>query len=75
MGLYSRSTDEDLQQQRARLFSALHDRLTQPTGAAVNGRSVQYQQRTDDIRRELAAIDAELDRRAGVRTGGPIYMV
>jgi len=75
MGIYSRSTDEDLQQQRAQLHAALIARLTQPTSAAHNGRSIAYQQRTDDIKREISAIDAELDRRAGVRTGGPIYMV
>ncbi|WP_295545392.1 hypothetical protein [uncultured Pseudacidovorax sp.] len=75
MGLYRHSTDQELQQVRAKLFASLHDRLTGPTSATVNGRGVQYQQRTDELRRELADIDAELNRRAGVPPRGPIYIV
>lgn len=75
MGLYRHSTDQELQQLRAKLFASLHERLTGPTSATVNGRGVQYQQRTDELRRELADIDAELNRRAGMPLRGPIYIV
>ena len=75
MGIYRNSSTEELHQLRARLFASLHERLTGPTSATVNGRGVQYQQRTDELRRELADIDAELNRRAGVPLRGPIYIV
>lgn len=75
MGLYRNSSDEELKQLRAKLFASLHERLTGPTSATVNGRGVQYQQRTDELRTELAAIDAEITRRAGGMRRGPIYIV
>jgi len=75
MGLYRYSTDQELQQLRARLFAALHERLTGPISATVNGRGIQYQQRTDELRRELADVDAELNRRSCVPLRGPIYIV
>jgi hypothetical protein len=65
MGLYSRDTTEQLTAKRQDLADSLHKRLTQPTQVEHNGSRAQYQQRTDDIRRELCAIDAELDRREG----------
>ncbi|KTT23248.1 hypothetical protein [Pseudacidovorax intermedius] len=75
MGLYRNSSDEELKQLRAKLFASLHERLTGPTSATVNGRGVQYQQRTDELRTELAAIDAEITRRTGGMRRGPIYIV
>lgn len=75
MGLYRHSTDQELRQLRLKLFASLHERLTGPTSATVNGRGVQYQQRTDELRTELAAIDAEITRRAGGMRRGPIYIV
>lgn len=75
MGLYRNSSEEELTQLRAKLFASLHERLNGPTSATVNGRGVQYQQRTDELRRELADIDAEIARRAGGARRGPIYVV
>ena len=75
MGLYRNSTEHELRDLRATLFASLHERLTGPTSATVNGRSVQFQQRTEELRCELADIDAELSRRAGVPLRGPIYIV
>lgn len=75
MGLYRTLSEQELNLLRRKLFVSLHERLTGPTSATVNGRGVQYQQRTDELRRELADIDAELNRRAGVPLRGPIYIV
>lgn len=74
MGIYSDLTIEELQATRKRLRDSLHDRLTKATSASFEGRSAQYQQRTDDIRREIEAVGLELDRRAGRVTRGPIYL-
>jgi len=65
MGLYSRDTTEQLTTQRADLRDSLHKRLTQPTEIDHGGTRAQYAQRTTDIKREIAAIDNELDRREG----------
>ncbi|WP_431113063.1 hypothetical protein [Variovorax paradoxus] len=54
---------------------SLQDRLTAPTLAAHNGRSVQYQQNVAEIRKEIAAVSEELDRRSGAGSRGPIYIV
>lgn len=76
MGLYSHYAEQQLTELRDRLMGSLHARLTGPTAAGYNGRTVQYQQRTDDIRKELSLVNLELDRRAGrVAAGGPIYLV
>jgi len=56
-------------------MASLQDRLTAPTSAAHNGRSVQYQQNVAEIRKEIAAVSEELDRRSGGSSRGPIYMV
>lgn len=65
MGLYSRDTTEQLSTQRADLRDSLHKRLTQPTEIDHGGSRAQYAQRTADIKREIMAIDNELDRREG----------
>lgn len=75
MGLYSHYTESQLTELRDRLMGSLHARLTGPTSAGYNGRTIQYQQRTDDIRKEMALVNLELDRRAGRISGGPIYLV
>lgn len=78
MGTYSRHTIEELQAIRARLSASLIDRLTAPTSASYNGgsasRSAQFAQVPEEIRKELRAVDAELDRRSGTAPRGPIYM-
>lgn len=56
-------------------MASLHDRLTAPTSAAHNGRSVQYQQNVAEIRKEIATVSEELDRRSGGASRGPIYIV
>jgi hypothetical protein len=75
LSLYSHQTTEQLQALRDKLTQALHDRLTKPTTAASGDRRVQFEQQTAEIRKELAAVCAELDTRAGVHAHRPIYMV
>ena len=75
MGIYRHLTDAELQATRTRLMASLQDRLTAPTLAAHNGRSVQYQQNVAEIRKEIAAVSEELDRRSGAGSRGPIYIV
>jgi hypothetical protein len=75
MGIYSHLTIQQLETQRAELSAALQRRLTQPSSASSNGRSISYQQQIADIRRELLAINAELAHRCGQRVAGPIYLV
>lgn len=76
MGIYSRDTTEQLTAKRRDLADSLHKRLTQPTSIEHNGSRAQYQQRTAEIKQELAAIDAELDRREGRPSQNrPVYLV
>jgi len=75
MGIYRHHTVSELQTIRTRLMASLQDRLTTPTTAAHNGRSVQYQQNVAEIRKEIAAVSEELDRRNGGGSRGPIYLV
>lgn len=78
MGIYSRHTVEELQAIRTRLSASLIDRLTSATSVSHNGgnasRSAQFAQAPEEIRKELRAVDAELDRRSGAAPRGPIYM-
>lgn len=82
MGLYRHYTVAELQALRDRLMAALHARLTGPSAAASNGRSLSYGipsaagQTIDQLRKELAAVNAELDRRnGGAAQHRPIYLV
>ncbi|MCW5648359.1 MAG: hypothetical protein KIS62_01300 [Ramlibacter sp.] len=76
MGIYSQSTVTELNAMRGRLLASLQDRLTSPTAAGGNGRSVQFQQDTDKIKAEISAIDAEIQTRSGCgAVRGPIYLV
>jgi hypothetical protein len=74
MGIYRHFTDAELQATRTRLMASLQDRLTGPMLAA-QWRSVQYQQNVAEIRKEIAAVSEELDRRSGAGSRGPIYIV
>lgn len=75
MGLYSHYTSPELEALRQHLMASLHDRLTGPTSATSNGRSVQFQQQTDTIRKEAAEVNTELARRSGPADRRPIYLV
>lgn len=75
MGLYSHYTTLELEALRQRLMDSLHARLTGPTSASSSGRSVQYQQQTDNIRKEAAEVGTELARRNGRADRRPIYLV
>lgn len=76
MGLYSRTTTDQLTTLRAELADSLHKRLTQPTAVDHQGSGAQYNQRTSDIKRELQAIDTELDRREGKPSQNrPFYVI
>ncbi len=76
MGIYRHLTSAQLAEMRDGLLGSLHQRLTAPTSATSDtGRQVQYLQRTEEIRKELERITAEIDSRAGVSSRGPIYLV
>ena len=59
---------------RADYLAALEARLTLPTTASGEGRSVQFGQAPADIERQLRAVNEELARRSGGVTRGPIYL-
>ncbi|ADV01269.1 hypothetical protein [Alicycliphilus denitrificans] len=75
MGIYSHLTQSALEELRDKLVASLTQRLTAPTSASSNGRQVAYQQRTEEIRREIAAVNDELATRQGCATRRPIYVV
>lgn len=75
MGIYRHYTEQQLTQMRDSLMTSLHQRLTGPTSASTGSRSVQFQQKTEEIRKELGLITEELDARAGVASHRPIYLV
>lgn len=75
MGIYSHYSTDQLTALRDKLTAALHDRLINPTALAWGDRRTQYDQKTDDIRKEIAEVNAELARRTGSPTAGPIYLV
>jgi flagellar biosynthesis/type III secretory pathway chaperone len=75
MGIYSHYTTEQLQTLRDSLTQSLHDRLTKPTAAGSADRNAQFNQRTDEIRKEIHAVCAEMDARSGAYAHRPIYLV
>lgn len=76
MGTYSHYSTEQLTSLRDRLCAALESRLTGPAAAASNGRSVQFHQNsTAELNSQIAAINAELDRRQGRFSHSPIYLL
>lgn len=74
MGIYSHLTTAQLQAKRDTFLAALEARLTLPTMASGEGRSVQFAQTPADLERQLRAVNEELARRAGSATRGPIYL-
>jgi hypothetical protein len=88
MGLYSHLADAELLALRTRYMDALTERLTGPSHVAASGKSVSFNNRTveyqraiEDLRKELKAINAELQARGLAPTTGtakprqPIYLV
>lgn len=75
MGIYSHLTDTELTALRGQLVASHTARLTGPTSASSNGRSISYQQQTQSIKREIEEINAEIDQRAGRTQRRPIYIV
>ena len=75
MSLYGHYTLDELKALRTRLLASLHDRLTAPTQAGGNGRSVAFNQDPAAIEAQLVKINAEIARREGTTAPGPIYLV
>lgn len=90
MGIYSHLGTDTLRTMRDNYVQALSERLTGPSRIAVSGKSVafndrvtEYQRTTDDLKREIERINAELQSRGiddsitGVasQARGPIYLV
>lgn len=80
MGFYSHLTTEQLTAKRDAYMAALDARLTGPTQASssadgVGARGVQFNADTTQLRRQIAEINAELQRRTGQQPRRPIYMV
>lgn len=75
MGIYSHNTTDQLTAIRDKLTNSLHDRLTAPTTSAWGDRRIQFDQQTAEIRKEIIAVTAELDSRAGIVNRRPIYLV
>lgn len=73
--VYRHFTDEQLTASRDKLIASLQDRLTAPTWARKDGQEVRFEQQTAEIRTELQAVTAEIDRRAGTFARRPIYLV
>ena len=76
MGIYSHLPTEKLTQMRDELLTALMSRHTDPARVSSNGRDLTF--RTDgtgELRKDLDAITAELARRNGATSRGPIYMM
>jgi hypothetical protein len=73
--MYSDMSDADLTALRDKLRASLTARLTQPTVAQGSGRRSEFQQSPDQIRAELQVVQAEIARRAGTASRGPIYVV
>ncbi|MBX9818190.1 MAG: hypothetical protein K2X79_09180 [Burkholderiaceae bacterium] len=76
MGLYSDYSTAELHTEREVYRSALRSRLTDPARVSAHGRDVTFQQgNVAELRKELAAINAELTRREGGVARGPIYLM
>ena len=78
MGIYSHLTTPKLEEMRDSLMQALMSRHTSPARVSGNGRDVTYRsgaENLSDLRKDLDAITAELGRRNGSATRGPIYMM
>ncbi|WP_313569395.1 hypothetical protein [Comamonas terrigena] len=80
MGFYSHFTTDQLTAKRDSYMAALDARLTGPTQASssadgVGARAVQFNADTTQLRRQIAEINAELQRRTGQQPRRPIYLV
>lgn len=90
MGIYSHISTEQLRATRDNYVQALTERLTGPSRVAVSGKSVsfndravEYQRTIDDLKKEIARINAELAARgiddsvagSASTARGPIYLV
>lgn len=75
MGIYSHQTTDQLTAIRDKLTNSLHDRLTAPTASSWGDRRIQFDQQTAEIRKEITAVNAELDSRNGTVARRPIYLV
>ena len=76
MGIYRRDSTDQLTASRAALADSLQKRLTQPTSIEHNSSRAQYAQATEAIKREIAEIDRELDRREGLPAQNrPFYVI
>jgi hypothetical protein len=75
MGIYSHLTDTQLTELRGQLVASLTSRLTGPTSASSNGRSVAYAQQTTSIKREIEEVNTEIASRQGQALRRPIYIV
>ena len=88
MGIYSHMQTEELIVLRDRYSATLTERLTGPSRVTSSGRTmsfndraVEYQRAIDDLRKEIKAINSELQARGAVPETGtakarqPIYLV
>jgi hypothetical protein len=81
MGIYSHISTEDLTAKRSRLVDALELRLTTPSRVASGTHAAEYQQVSEQIRKEIGGINSELERRgasgslSGSNARSPIYLV
>jgi hypothetical protein len=75
MGIYSHLDKATLEAMRDNLVASLQARLTAPTKGGFNGRTVEYLQRSAEIRKEIETINSELARQSGTATHRPIYLV
>jgi hypothetical protein len=73
--MYSDMSDADLAALRDKLRASLTARLTLPTVAQGSGRRTEFQQDPEQIRTELQLVQAEIARRTGTPSRGPIYVV
>lgn len=75
MGIYSHYTVEQLTALRDQLIATLHARLNGPSASSWGDRRVQYEQQSAEIRKEIGAVNTELNRRTGTPGHRPIYLV
>lgn len=74
MGTYSHYSDQKLSELRDKLTDSLHEQLTAPSAQAWGDRRVQFDRKADDLRKQIAEVNAEIALRSG-RGHGPIYLV
>lgn len=75
MGIYSHLSEAELTAKRNELLNSLERVASGVASVSSNGRSVSYHTQSGEVRRLLNEVNAELTRRAGGNTYGPIYLV